>query len=68
MLKIGIIVVLEDGTVSHGRNIENCKEEILEKIGEEIDDRVISVTISKKRPMQNAAVDTVTTTEIFSSR
>ena len=67
MLRVAIDVVHEDGTFSHGRNVEDSKDEILKRIGEEIDDRVISIEI-KKRPMQNAPVGTVTTTEIFSNR
>lgn len=66
MLKVAIDVVLEDGQFSHGQNIEGLKSEILEKIGEEIGDGTISITI-KKRPMQNALTGTVNTTERFSN-
>ena len=55
LLKAAIDVVHEDGTFSHGQNVEDCKDEILKQIGEEIDDRVIRIEI-KKRPMQNASV------------
>lgn len=54
-LKIGITVISEDGTVSHGLNVEGTRSEILEKIEEELDDRVIGIEI-KKRPMQKAPV------------
>ena len=55
MLKVAIDVVHEDGTFSHGQNVEDCKDEILKQIGEEIDDRVIRIEI-KKRPMHFASV------------
>ena len=55
LLKVAISIVLEDGQLSHGETIDGERSEILEKIGEEIDDRVISIEI-KKRPMQNAPV------------
>lgn len=55
MLKVAISVVLENGQSSHGQNIEGTRSEILEKIGQEIDDRVIGIEV-KKRPMQNAPV------------
>lgn len=55
MLKVAVDVVHEDGTFSHGQNIEDCKDEILKQIGEEIDDRVIRIEI-KKRPMRNTSV------------
>ena len=55
MLKVAIDVVYEDGTFSHGWNVEDGKDEILKRIGEEIDARVISIEI-KKRPMQNTSV------------
>ena len=54
-IKVAISVVLEDGQLSHGESIDGERSEILEKIGEEIDDRVIGIEI-KKRPTQNASV------------
>ena len=60
MSKVAIDVVHEDGTFSHGQNVEYCRDKILKQIGEEIDDRVICIEI-KKRPMQNTSVcETIT--------